>query len=125
MGCFGMLSASMHSNPLISSRARAGEVETTEANLDLFNKLLAVDLWKAYRKQIKEMPDDRVTRFYKTAASSRDPQCRSTLKHIAVVIAIKYLASNSNLVTEREQFELSIAIGSNGLAQSERLSERS
>ena len=71
------------------------------------------------------MADYRVNRHYKIAASSRDPQCRSTLKHIAVVIAIKYLASDPSLVTEREQFELSIAIGSNGLAQSERLSKRS
>ena len=100
------------------------EAETTDANIDVFNKLLAFDLWEAYQKQIKEMPGYRVNRYYKTAASSRDPQCRSTLKHIAVVIAIKYLVSDPSLVTEREQFELGIAIGSNGLTKSERFSKR-
>ena len=100
------------------------EAETTETNVDVFNKLLTFDLWEAYRKQIKVIPDFRVLRYYRIAATSRDPQCRSTLKHVAVVMAIKYLASDPSLITEREQFELGIAIGSDGLARSNRYSKR-
>lgn len=100
------------------------ESEMTEASIDAFHKLLAFNLWDAYRKDIKNIPNSRVNTYYDIAATSRDPQCRSSLKHVAVVMAIRYLVADPSLVAEREHFELNLSIESKALDQSKKSSHR-
>lgn len=75
-------------------------VTITIEYVDILQKMLKFDLWTAYKKEIKAIPDRYVNGWSKDASHSRDKELRARLQHVATVAAIFYLLRDPSFHAE-------------------------